>query len=96
MPIRSTSVTVTTTNTLLLDESRGRRMVVFSNETGHQLHIGGSTMTGTDGIPLDHKDRLIIQQGHENDFTPSQAWYGRTDSASGPCIVTWATEDSTD
>jgi len=96
LPINTTSVTVTTTNTLLIPEGRGRRMVVFSNETGHQLHIGGVGMTATDGIPLEHKDRIIIQQQHQNDYTPSQAWYGRTDTASGPCIVTWATEDSTD
>lgn len=96
MPINSVSITVTTTNTLLLAEARGRRMVVFSNETGNQLHIGGPGMTATDGIPLDHKESLVIQQSHENDFTPSHAWYGRTDSSSGPCIVTWSTEDSTD
>lgn len=96
MPIHSTSITVTTANTLLLAEQRGRRMVVFSNETGGQLHIGGAGMTSTDGMPLDHKESITIQQAHQNDYTPSHAWYGRTDSATGPCIVTWATEDSTD
>jgi hypothetical protein len=95
MPISSTTVTVTTTTSLLIPEARGRRMVVFSNETGHKLHVGGADVIAGTGIPIGTGERLIIQQQHENDSTPEQAWYGRVDASSGPCIVTYATEDST-
>jgi len=71
-------------------------MVVFSNETGHKLHVGGADVVDGTGIPIGTGERLIVQQQHTNDGTPGQAWYGRVDSSSGPCIVTWAIEDSTD
>lgn len=96
MPIQSASVTVTTSATLLLPEQRGRSLVVFSNETGHKLHISGADLTAGTGVPIGTSERLIVQQQHANDSAPEQAWYGRVDTATGPCIVTWATEDSTD
>ena len=96
MPIVSTSITVSTTATKLLDKARGRRWVTFSNETGSKVHLGGAGIVAGTGIPIDHNTSFTVAQQHENDSTPEHEWWARVDSSTGPVIVTYATEDSTD
>jgi hypothetical protein len=96
MPIVSTSITVSTTASKLLDDARGRRWIAFSNETGSKVHVGGpGTVAGT-GVPILNGTTFVVAQQHENDSTPEQAWWGRVDNSTGPVIVTYAVEDSTD
>ena len=96
MPIISTSVGLTTTAAKVLDEDRNRRWVVFSNETGTKIHLAGPTIASNTGIPVDHNTSFTVQQQHENDKTAAQEWWARTDSSTGPLIITYSTEDSTD
>lgn len=95
MGLTSTTVTVTTTATLLAAADRGRRFIGIANSSGQHIHIGGIGVTTTNGIRLDDKDELVIQQQHENDHTPGQAWYAIAPSGSQAVGVTLGTEDAT-
>ena len=96
MPIISTSTTLTTTPIKVLDEVRSRRWVVFSNDTGTKIHVGGPTIVSNTGIPVNNGESFVVQQQHENDHSSAQEWWARTDNSSGPIIITYSTEDSTD
>lgn len=96
MPIISTTINLTTTPVKVIDEARTRRWVVFSNETGTKIHLAGPNILSNTGIPVDHGTSFTVQQQHENDHTAAQEWWARTDASTGPLIITYATEDSTD
>jgi len=96
MPIITTTVTLTTTAAKMLDESRNRRWVVFSNETGAKIHLAGPNIANNTGIPVSHNTSFTVQQQHENDHSAGQEWWARTDNGTGPLIITYSTEDSTD
>lgn len=95
MALNSTTVTVTTTATLLAAADRGRRFFAIANASGSHIHVGGAGVTVANGIRLDDKDELVIQQQHENDHTPGQAWYAIAPSGSQQVGVTLGTEDAT-
>jgi hypothetical protein len=95
MGLTSTTVTVTTTATLLAAADRGRRFIGIANSGGQHIHIGGAGVTVANGIRLDTNDELLIQQQHENDHTPGQAWYAICQSGSHSVGVTLGTEDAT-
>lgn len=95
MPLTSSVVTVGTTATLLAAADRGRRFIAFANDTGTHIHIGGAGVTVDNGIRIDDKDELLIQQQHPNDHTPGQAWYAVVASGTQDVGVTVGTEDST-
>jgi len=96
MPISTFTIELSTTPIKILDELRGRRMVVFTNESGNPLHVAGPGLGVDGGMKVTAGTQLILQQGHPSDYTPSHEWWGRTDGGTSNIIVTYSTEDSTD
>lgn len=95
MALINSTVIVGDTPTLLAGADKGRRFVAFSNSSGAHIHLGGSTVTVTNGMRLDNNEDIEFQQQHPNDHTPGQAWYGVVASGTQSVGVTISVEDST-
>lgn len=96
MPITTFTIELSPTPVKILDELRGRRMVVFTNESGNPLHVAGPNLDTDDGMKVTSGTQLIVHQHFAEDYTPSHEWWGRTDGGTSAIIVTYATQDSTD
>lgn len=87
MAVTADKVTVAATATVVADVDPTRRRIVFKNANATTIYVGGSGVTTTAGYPLAQNEVLVVDQGHREDTSPQQAWYGIVASGTQPLNV---------
>lgn len=87
MAVTADKVTVAATATVIAATDPTRRRIVFKNVNATTIYVGGSGVDTTKGFPLAQNEELVIDQGHREDTTPQQAWYGIVATSTQPLNV---------
>lgn len=84
MAVTADKVTVAATATVIAPVDPTRRRIIFKNPNSTTIYIGGSGVDTTEGYPLAQNEVLVVDQGHREDTSPQQAWYGIVASGTQP------------
>ena len=87
MAVTADKVTVAATATVIAPVDPTRRRIIFKNPNSTTIYVGGSGVDATAGYPLAQNEVLVVDQGHREDTSTQQAWYGIVASGSQPINV---------